>query len=162
MSVSMGNRLTEICTRVLDVASERRRNAAVFLLTTDNEGYPHVALLSPYQVIAMSNSVLYISIYSGSRSSTFLSDRKFGTVVVQTPPGITYVKCNFEELTDRIDIIGTDRKVFRAIISEVLLDESDNSPFTQQLEFLETDVKGMYTEEFRQLRSIAQKHGGKR
>lgn len=158
MSVSMGKKLSEKCMETLGLAAGNRKNSAVLMLTTDDGGFPHVALLSPYQVLARNPSLLYISIYSESGSCAFLSARKRGTLVVQTPPGVTYVKCTFAELQDQIEIIGTDRKVFRAVPSEVLLDEYDDSPFTQELEFHDASVKDMYSEEFRQLSSIAEKY----
>lgn len=155
MSINIGDRLPEQCMKILGIDSETRDNSAIITVTEDDSSFPHAALLSPYQIVAASDNLLYISIYPDSRFCQFLSSRKKGTLIVPFLPGIFYIKCVFEELSHRIKINGSERRTFKATPIAILEDVSDISPLTQELLFDESLVKTDYSMEFQKLKEIA-------
>lgn len=151
--------MTEECISVIGTDEETRENCAIMLITSDESGYPNVALLSPYQVVAPSDKSVFVSIYSGSNSCKFLENEKKGTLVIQTIPGLTYLKCGFEFIGETFQITGSERKVFVSDHFQSLIDVSDIAPFLQELRFEQSALKSTYKEEFKKLSRIAVDYG---
>ena len=76
-----------------------RRNLVLTLLTTDEDGFPNVCLLSPFQVLARDNHTIVFAVYSGSKTQVNLSERGRATFVVFLPPAAYYVKGRVESIS---------------------------------------------------------------
>lgn len=133
MSSSYGNRLPQKAVDFLHKDNSIRKNSAIFLVTSDLEGYPHVALLSPYQVVTCNDQVLYIAVHRGTRSQQFLERDMKGTLILQIQPAVEYLKISVKEDPDW-DSSNND-VLYRAEPSEVLEDYSDKAPFISELLF---------------------------
>lgn len=158
MSKNLGNHLPVKTTSLLGYNNSRRRNSAIFLLTVDSESYPHVALLSPYQVVSINPERLLVAVHSTSRSCAFLISEGRGTLILQLPPAVQYVRCNFvvadeEGYTDE----SLGERLFYATVQEVLEDYSKLAPLTSELLFDETNTYAQYSEGFNRLRRISEK-----
>ncbi len=157
MSQNLGNRLPEKTFKSLKFTNESRKNSAIFLLTEDSESFPHVALLSAYQVVAVNRSKLLVAVHSTSRSCGFLATEGKGTLILQLEPAVQYVKCSFAESGDKGYSSGEHgEKLFVATPTEILEDYSDKAPFVSELRFDETNTFGPYSEGFGRLRKIAE------
>lgn len=157
MSQNLGNKLPEKTFNILAFTNSTRKNSAIFLLTEDNESYPHVALLSPYQVVAFSMNRMLVAVYSNSASCRYLSSNGKGTLIIQVEPAVQYVRCTFSESEEEDYASGKQgEKLFVATIVDVLEDFSENAPFISELIFDESGVLGPYREGFQRLSKISE------
>ena len=162
MSQNLGSKLPDKTFNSLKFSNETRTNSAIFLLTKDGESFPHVALLSPYQVVAVNRVKLLVAVHSASRSCAFLASDGKGTLILQLEPAVQYVKCRFSESDDKGYSSGEyGEKLFNATPLEILEDYSDKAPFVSELRFDETNTYGPYSEGFGRLKKIAEEDTGR-
>lgn len=155
MSENLGEKLPENTFTFLKYSNEKRKNSAIFLLTVDEESYPHVALLSSYQVVARNPSELVVAVHSTSKSCSYLDKNGRGTLILQLSPAVQYIKCLFRELTEEeAGTVGSGEKLFSVTIAEVLQDYSDKAPFVSELLFDEKNTFKPYSEGFKKIKSI--------
>ena len=142
MSTSHGNRLPEKVVDFLHFNNKIRKNSAIFLITSDQDGYPHVALLSPYQVVAGSEQELYIAVHKGTRSQQYLNIQMKGTLILQMQPAVEYLKISVHE--EQGWVSRNDDVLYRAVPTEILEDYSDRAPFISELLFDQKNIYGHY------------------
>lgn len=158
MSSNLGNELPEKTLALLSFLNKSRKNSAIFLLTTDRESYPHVALLSPYQVVAVNSRKLLVAVHSSSRSCNLLKSGRKGTLIVQLPPAVQYIRCDFSESGEEDYSAGKlGENLFLATVLETLEDYSEKAPFISELAFDETNTHDPYSEGFERLSNISRR-----
>jgi len=133
--------------------NSERKNAVVMLLTSDDSGYPRVALLSPYQILAVDNKHLFINVYRESRSNKNLQEKKKATLVVITPPSIRYVRVAGGPLKSNGENI---EQLHEFLVEEERSDFSPEAPITASLLFDETRIKERYEKSFKLMLQTAQ------
>jgi hypothetical protein len=127
--------------------NSERKNAVVMLLTSDDSDYPRVALLSPYQILAVDNKHLFINVYRESRSNKNLQEKKKGTLVVITPPAIRYVRVADGPSQRNVEASDTEQ-LYEFIVEEERSDFSPEAPIITSLLFDETRIKERYEKSF--------------
>ena len=155
MSKSLGKQLPPKVFDLLSYANKERKNLAIFLLVRDEEDYPHVALFSPFQVVASGPGTVYVGIHTGSRTQGFIKKWRKVTLVIQGEPEIYYVNCNASEVLDWSDPVD---ELYRLESTEALEDYSDTAPFTSELKFDAANVLPFYSEEFEYISKYAEEH----
>lgn len=158
MSENLGKELPANAFDFLSYSNKTRKNSAVFLLTVDEGSYPHVALLSPYQVVAVSSSKIIFAIHSNSRSCNYALEKRKATLILQLRPAVQYIRCDLEIIAENVFTIGSQyESVFSTSSFDVLEDYSEKAPFVSELQFDETYTHEPYSEEFTKLKSLAKK-----
>ncbi len=148
MSEKISRRLNHALLRIIGMDAERRKNEALPLVTCDDEGFPHAALLSPYQVVASDESTVATSVLKGTRTHRNLSLRKRATLIIPTPPSVYYIKLNLRS-SSKIDILdGHDRTIFLWEIREILMDHSPDAHILSGIVFDDSAVRESYSLEF--------------
>jgi len=137
--------------------SNERKNIVVMLLTSDASGFPRVALLSPYQILAVGNKHLFVHVYRGSTSNKNLQERKKATLVIVTPPSIRYIRISEEESQSKNDDPDSDEQLHEFVVEEERTDYSAEAPITTPLLFDETKIKGRYEKSFQDLLQSARR-----
>ena len=132
--------------------NSERKNAVVMLLTSDASGYPRVALLSPYQILAVDNKHLFINVYRESTSNKNLLEKKKATLVVITPPSIRYVRVSGGPAQSNADDIEQLHEFF---VEEERTDFSPEAPIITSLLFDETRIKERYEKSFERMLQAA-------
>lgn len=90
MATELGGTLPlELLSALADPAFE---NLAVPLLTTDRQGFPHVALISFLEIVPYRSERLAFFVYSGSRTAIFLQRNRICTLVVACKEFVYYLK----------------------------------------------------------------------
>ena len=142
MSTSYGDRLPQKAIDFLHFNNRSRKNSAIFLVTADPDGFPHVALLSPYQVVDGSDNELYLAVHKGTRSQQFLHTHMKGTLILQLQPAVEYLKISVHEASGWDS--RNDEVLYRAVPTEVLEDYSDKAPFVSELLFGQKNIYEHY------------------
>lgn len=155
MSRSLGNSLPPELHGTLSHNNSSRQNLAIFLVVSDDDDYPHVALLSPYQVVASNPAEVYIGIHAGTRTEGFLQKRNKALLIIQAGPAVVYAKCVTSRIKDWED---TKDALYSASFFDVLEDYSESAPFVSQLSFLEKNVMAYYSAEFGKLSKYVSSH----
>lgn len=119
-----------------------RKNIVIPLITLDEEGFPNVSLLSPYQVFLFKN-IVGISVNQGTRTYENLIKRGKATLLFVIPPKAYSIKGVVKHISEGI---------FELKISIIEEDYSEKAPITSQLLFDENKVKEEYLREFERLR----------
>lgn len=152
MSENLGNLLPDHIMKLVGSEIEKRENSVIVIVTAGSDGFPHAALLSPYQVIASGRDRLTVAVHGITRTASNLISSGKGMLVTQAGPAVQYLKCTFKEMREcRIRQGETEERVFQAIPAEVLEDGSSRAPFVSFLRFEESRVRSMYSKEFRDL-----------
>lgn len=156
MSTSFGNKLPPRVLGSLHHDNTERENSAIFLLTSDDSGVPHVALLSPFQVVTTSPKTFMVSVHKGTRSQKFLEKQKKGTLIIQMQPAVDYVKFRVEEAAGWSS--ARDEILYSATPLDVLEDYSDKAPFISELRFDSKEILEDYTAGFQEIRRYINSH----
>jgi hypothetical protein len=127
--------------------NETRKNVVVMLLTSDDSGYPRVALLSPYQILAIDNKHLFVNVYRGSKTNRNLLEKKKATLVVVTPPSMQYIKVSEVSHSNHKDDTSNE-ELHEFYVDETRSDFSPDAPITTSLIFDETNIKDDYEKSF--------------
>ena len=146
----LGKRL--LGARVMDaIASGRpRRNLVITLLTTGEDGYPNVCLLSPYQVVSVDGRSILLAVYEGSKTSANLERHKSATLLLFLPPAAHYVKGD-------VELVGSSElgNFFRLKVTGVTRDYYSRAPIRSTVTFEEKNVLPDYVRVFRGLVEMA-------
>lgn len=135
--------------------NSKRKNVAIFLAVRDDDDFPHIALFSPFQIVASNPDKFYIGIHIGSRTEGFLEKWKKVTMILQVQPAVFYVKCNVTKAHGWDDPVD---ELYVAEITDVLEDYSDTAPFLSELTFDVKTVLPLYSEEFEFIRNYILEH----
>ena len=124
MSRSLGPLLPDGLIARLSVSPEGGTTAeqAVVLASVDPYGWPHPALLSEAEMVALDASRLRLGLASASRSARHLRDSGRATLVFAGAAGALYVKAEATALLAAPDHPGLAR--FELVIQDVLEDFS--------------------------------------
>jgi len=139
MSTSFGSKLPLKMVEMFSYKNKKRGNSVVFLITVDQDETPHIALLSPYQVVTVDENKLLIAVQKGTRSQTYLHEKLKGTLILQLENALDYVKFYANVAPNW----GEDRKdiLYSCAMKDILEDYSNQAPFISELKF---DQKGVY------------------
>ena len=154
MSTSIGASLPDNVLEKLIFSRENRENSVVFLLTVDQNEFPHVALLSPYQVVAQNHEKIFLLVYRKSRSQVLLRSRGRCTLIFQDLPSVLYIVLNAKRVNSWEE---NDEALYSASIVDISRDYSEKSPLISDLRFQEENVKGHYQHSFGMLRAHIEK-----
>lgn len=152
MSRSLGKSLPPKLYEQLRHDNAKRENTAIFLVVRDDDGFPHAALLSPYQVVAPGPEMVYVGIHGGSRTEGYLRKWNIATLIVQVAPAVFYIKCRSNKT---IEWEHQKDRLYSLEISDVLEDYSESAPFISELRFSERNVMAHYSEVFENIRKYA-------
>jgi hypothetical protein len=124
MSRSIGPALPPLRLAQLGRAAPPDRALVLQLLTVDEHGFPHVALLGAWEVVAWDAATLRLAI--GSRSSTAANLRRTGqaTVTLVDAHGAHYVKVRAREVTSEMRDAAWNAR-FDARVEHVLADAAN-------------------------------------
>ncbi len=156
MSRSLGKELPDELYGYLEDKNPERENVAIFVVVRDDDDRPHVALLSPYQVVAPNRHRIYAAIHVGSRTENFMDKWKNVTLIFQLMPAVFYIKCRMEKVSEWEDPVD---ELYSAEIIDVLKDYSATAPFTSDLRFDPKVVRESYEEEFHLISKFASERG---
>jgi hypothetical protein len=117
-----GNRLAE---RVGDT---------YLLLTTSEAGWPHVAMLSVGEVLAVDRAALRLGLWPGTRSTGNLSRSGLGVLMAVRPPATYYVRLRVAALGE-VPVEDRRLAVFGAAVEDVLEDVVDYARVTRGIRF---------------------------
>ncbi len=120
-----------------------RKNLVVILSTVDAGGFPHIALLSPYQVVAISDKELGFCVHKGTTTDINIKRSGLVTFVIFIPPAAYYVKA-------RAIAAGefSTESAYRAGIEWTKADYAEESPITASPLFDEKNIKEKYLSVF--------------
>lgn len=99
MSRSLGDALPKSIRR--QVESEDPASIAVPVVTIDDGGRPHVALLSYFEIGLGPDGCLLLWLHSGCRSVRWLRQRPACTLIFASEEGVFYVKSHCREAAER-------------------------------------------------------------
>lgn len=93
MSVSIGKELPEAAVAMLDGSQAHEQVGKIaLLLTVDDDGFPHVALLSPGEVLACGKSEVRLALYGSGKTIENIASRSRLTLAILEPGLCCYVK----------------------------------------------------------------------
>ncbi|MDA8144407.1 MAG: hypothetical protein M0T81_10540 [Thermoplasmatales archaeon] len=156
MSHDLGMKIPGKIMKVLGEKNSNRENSVIFLLSQNDSGYPHVALLSPFQVLCLNQTRLLVMINSFSGTTQNISMNGKGTLIIQSLPGVEYLKCKFERYVaanSHIDI--ESESLFLAETVSVLEDFSEKAPLISELLFNAESVEEKYSGNFLRMLRLA-------
>lgn len=156
MSNSLGNTLPARILDYLHIGNPQRDSSVIFLLTSDPDGFPHVALLSPFQVVTTSETEFILAVHKGTRSQLYLEESRKATLILQATPSVDYVKFNAEKIEGWNS--KRDEVLYRAVPVDVLEDYSDIAPYTSQLKFEPKEILSDYSAGFEEIREFIRNH----
>ncbi|GBC78590.1 hypothetical protein HRbin08_02086 [bacterium HR08] len=124
MSVSMGSLLPpDLLRRLAGDDLDAHLEKVVLLVSVDEEGWPHPALLSYFEVVAHDARTLHLAIGNRSRTARNLRERGRLTLIVVDAEMVYYIKGRAREIAPRMDASPEDA-VFRVQVEHVLADRS--------------------------------------
>jgi len=122
MPRSLGSSLPAELAAALDGRRLAERVGDTYLLiTTAEAGWPHVAMLSAGEVLAVDESALRLGLWPGTRSAENLERAGLGLLMAVRPPATWYLRLRCRPLGQ---VPVEDRRIaaFEAAIEEVLED----------------------------------------
>lgn len=142
MSHRLGNELTpELFDRLKgeDIASQVGK--AIVLVTIDERGWAHPAMLSYYEVVAKNRSAIDLAV--GKTSTTAKNLRRTGKItLLVTDSGVNYyLKGNARELKESMDGVAF-MSLFRVAMVELLEDQEPDAMITSGVTFSRPQKKG--------------------
>jgi len=148
MSMDLNGKIPERLFSILKCGSEIERNIGILLSTFDSKGFPHFAMLSPFQVIITQNGDFLISLYSSSETTVNLTERKMATLAIVLPPSAFYISVEFSTSSnDVLDECIPDHVVFCGKLKRILEDYSGDAPITSTIRFDDRNVLDRYAGE---------------
>ncbi len=133
MTEELGNEISEECLSFLRPETKSRRNLVLILLTIGETGFPHVCLLSPYQVVSRTRSELCFEVYPSSRTKRNLDSARKATLIIPESTALLYASGETEHLIDLIE--PSPQSVYTLKVSSVLRDGSEDAPINSQMTF---------------------------
>jgi len=123
----------------LDGESLEHKVGDTFLLISVGEtGWPHVAMLSVGEVLAISERRLRLALWPGSHTTLNLRRTGLATLMAVVPPTTYYLRLRSEPLPD-IRVGTSQRAVFEAVPTEVLDDSVAYAEVTSGIRFTLAD-----------------------
>ena len=104
-----------------DVAA--RADEAIVICTVDAEGWPHPAVLSYFEVVAVDPQTLRLAVYTNSRTCANLRERRHATVIIVSAGLVCYVRGIATELTATMREAPFNARM-ELRIDQVLFDEA--------------------------------------
>jgi len=96
---------------------------AIVICTVDAEGWPHPAVLSYFEVVAVNQHTLHIAVYTSSRTCANLRERGKATVIIAGAGLVCYVRGVVAELTPAMREAPYNAKMALRI-EQVIFDEA--------------------------------------
>lgn len=135
MSQLLGKELTEVLLQRLNGRDVGAHEGKIIpILTLDEPGWPHPALLSYYEVVAKNSTTLDIALWKNS--STAINLRQTGKITLLISDKATnyYIKGSVKELQAEIPGIPLQSR-FRITIEQLLEDQEPNAEITSGLTY---------------------------
>ena len=125
MSKLLGNELpVDLYRRLLGNDLEQSAEKVILLATVDEDGWPHLAMLSYFEVFAKDPRTLRLATYNGSRTTQNMRANGKATISIIDERIVYYVKGNVEEMTREMECAPQNSKLhFR--VEEVLADAAN-------------------------------------
>ena len=155
MSKNLGKTFPVSITSLINRENSDKKNSVIFFLTMDRGGYPHVAMLSPYQICAVNEGSFIFSVYSSSSSCQNLENEGKATFIIQADEGVYYVKCRSEQITPGPGREIGGHSIFISSDISIAFDHSEKAPIVSETLFLDSGVRESYMNEFKTLAGIA-------
>ncbi len=134
MSQDLGGHLPPSLFRKLHQGERKdAQGEAVVLLTVDRAGFPHVALISWYEVVALDRGTLRLALRATSQSSQNLRERRIGTLVFVGGGAAYYAKGRVEAESSLP--LFPDQTAFRLRMEQVLEDKKRGIPLLHGIRF---------------------------
>jgi hypothetical protein len=125
MSRSLGNVLPDsVTTRLSGRDLQSVADQVVIVCTVDDDGFPHVALLSYFEVLATDRRTVRIATYRDSRTTRHARKTGKATLVLVDARVAYYVKAAVEELSPSMRATPYNAKLQLRIV-DVLADEAN-------------------------------------
>ena len=135
MSQLLGKELPEaLFQRLNGQAVGDHEGKIIPILTLDEPGWPHPALLSYYEVVAKNSSTLDIGLWKNSSTAINLRERGKITFLIADKGTNFYIKGVVKELQPEIPGIPQQSR-FRVIIEQILEDQEPNAEITSGLTY---------------------------
>ena len=132
-----------------------RRNLVITLVTVGKDGYPNACLLSPFQVVAKDDRVLFFAVYSGSKTQANLSRHHRATLVLFSPPAAYYVKGEAEQVVLPKRVSGLQgQALYRLKVTKAIRDYYAKAPITSTVEFEQSGVLPYYSRVYESMAGI--------
>lgn len=157
MSIKLGNRIPASVVETLNSGNAIRTGAVIFMISTDPRNFPHIALLSPFQVIIEDGSTLYFSVYKDSSTHDYLVKNKKFTLILQDVPALLYLKCQIIPTKVEYEQQDETHHFFKAEPIEILRDVSERAPLTSEMLFDTAQIATDYMHEFVELSKFTRK-----
>ncbi|WP_126449454.1 pyridoxamine 5'-phosphate oxidase family protein [Sulfodiicoccus acidiphilus] len=126
-------------------AAAPRRNSIIVLLTVDQDQYPHSALLSPYQVLALSREKMAFHVHRGTRTAGNLSRTGKASLLLFLPPSAYTVKVDVLSVSA---MESEEEDIYYCKVRDVRRDYSELSPITSEPTFDPTRVSEDYSRRY--------------
>ncbi|GBC82773.1 hypothetical protein HRbin10_01905 [bacterium HR10] len=124
MSVSVGSLLPlDLLRRLSGEDLDAHVEKVILLVSVDEEGWPHPALLSYFEVVAHDARTLHLAIGNRSRTARNLRERERLTLIVVDAEVVYYIKGRAREIAPRMEASPEDA-VFCVRVEHVLADRS--------------------------------------
>ena len=135
MSQLLGKTLTEaLLQRLNGQAIEAHEGKIIPILTLDEQGWPHPALLSYYEVVAKSSTILDIALWKSSSTAINLRQTEKITLLITDKGTNYYLKGSVKELQPEIPGIPLQSR-FRITVEQLLEDQEPNAEITSGLTY---------------------------
>jgi hypothetical protein len=110
--------------RLLGNDLEQNAEKVILLATVDEGGWPHLAMLSYFEVIAKDQRNLRVATYNGSRTTRNMRANGKATLSIIDERTVYYVKGHVEEITRKMEWAPQNSKLqFR--VEQVLADAAN-------------------------------------
>jgi hypothetical protein len=135
MPRSLGSALPADLAAALDGGRlEDRVGDAYLLLTTSDAGWPHVAMLSAGEVLAVGEAELRLALWPGTGSTANLGRSGRCLLMAVRPPTTYYLRLRVRALGD-VPVEDRRLAIFGAAVEDVLEDVVDYARVTQGIRF---------------------------
>jgi hypothetical protein len=113
---------------------EERVGNTYLLLTASEAGWPHVAMLSVGEVLAVDESALRLGLWPGTRSTGNLERSGIGLLLAVLPPATYHVRLRVTTLGE-VPVGDRRLAVFAAAVEDVLEDVVTYARVTEGIRF---------------------------
>lgn len=135
MPRSLGARLPPALLPLIDGRNIDTHEGLTFLLiTTAEDGWPHVAMLSVGELVAPDDAEIRLALWPGTQSTKNLGERGQGLLMLVWAGAAYYVRLRSTRLADA-SVKGKPRARFNAQVVEVLQDVVDYAVITSGIDF---------------------------
>jgi hypothetical protein len=100
-----------------------RADEAIVICTVDADGWPHPAVLSYFEVVAVDPRTLHLAVYTNSRTCANLRERRNGTLIIAGAGLVCYVRGVATELAPGMREAAYNAKL-QLRIDQVVFDEA--------------------------------------